>query len=529
MKHHNSPGDDTSTQRAQSDTEWTDWHWSDSRIVRTDKRNLARIEECSDRAYLESELITLSEIRQDYLERASRSQPASAKELMRGVSDKDRQIAWVKAKLESLRSPSSEEQPVLAKCVSVEIVQTDELTEDEQRDRLHLERKVERAFYEAGKALKELRDRRLYRSTHKTFEEYCLDRFGMKRAHSYRLIDAALVVENLSAKCPPLGDNLLEAPTENQMSPIGRQKSLRDDWVTSGRQILPTSERQVRPLTKLEPEQQRSVWQQAVSSAGGKVPSGRIVKDIVQRIRERTPVPNPYRVAEVCQLIAQDNPELRGKGGCWCIVSEVHDFGCTVTTWVGTYTVRLEHLKSLDYTESECQKMREISARLTRLHETGNLDAAAYWILNGLGKLPKPYLTPIEEKLLGVLESEYGLKSKPESANEQGIRPDSFQKKDAPASVEVNTNDILIAFASNLDYFSPAQLKEVGKALARQSPERVSEVVEAYGISSEKQAIEIVKAYVLVYPEAIRDLIEEINKDKNPKVNDGNPENGDVG
>ena len=98
MKHHNSPGDDTSTQRAQSDTEWTDWHWSDSRIVRTDKRNLARIEECSDRAYLESELITLSEIRQDYLERASRSQPASAKELMRGVSDKDRQIAWVKAK-----------------------------------------------------------------------------------------------------------------------------------------------------------------------------------------------------------------------------------------------------------------------------------------------------------------------------------------------------------------------------------------------------------------------------------------------
>ena len=46
---------------------------------------------------------------------------------------------------------------------------------------------------------------------------------------------------------------------------------------------------------------------------------------------------------------------------------------------------------------------------------------------------------------------------------------------------------------------------------------------------SEKQAVEIVKAIVLVYPEAIRDLIEEINNDKNPKVNDGNPENGDVG
>ncbi len=320
----------------------------------------------------------------------------------------------------------------------------------------------------------------------------------MKRAHSYRLIDAALVVDNLSPKCLQIGD------------------------------ILPTNENQVRPLTKLSPEQQRSVWQQAVSEAGGKVPPGRIVKDIVQRIRERTPVPNPYPVGEVCQLIALDNPELRGKGGYWCIVEKVHEFGCTVTTWSGDYTVRLEHLKSLDYTESECQKMKAISARLTRLHETGNLDAAAYWILNGLGKMPKPYLTPTEEKLLSVLESEYGLKTTQEELTEV-IRPDSSQKKDEPASVEVNTNDILIAFASNLGCLSPAQLKFVGKAIARQSPERVSEVVEAIGIKSEKQAVEIVKAIVLVYPEAIRDLIEEINNDKNPLVNDGNPENGDVG
>lgn len=35
-------------------------------------------------------------------------------------------------------------------------VEIPELTEEEQRDRLHLERKVERAFFEAGKALMEL-------------------------------------------------------------------------------------------------------------------------------------------------------------------------------------------------------------------------------------------------------------------------------------------------------------------------------------------------------------------------------------
>ncbi len=62
---------------------------------------------------------------------------------------------------------------------------TDELTEEEERERQLLERQVERAFYLAGRALRSLRDRRLYRSTHKTFEEYCLDRFGMKRAHYF--------------------------------------------------------------------------------------------------------------------------------------------------------------------------------------------------------------------------------------------------------------------------------------------------------------------------------------------------------
>ncbi len=56
--------------------------------------------------------------------------------------------------------------------ITVTAVEVPELTEEEQRDRLHLERKVERAFFEAGKALIELRDRRLYRSTHKTFDEY---------------------------------------------------------------------------------------------------------------------------------------------------------------------------------------------------------------------------------------------------------------------------------------------------------------------------------------------------------------------
>jgi hypothetical protein len=89
-----------------------------------------------------------------------------------------------------------EENPATA-TITVSAVEVTELTQEEQSDRLHLERKVERAFFEAGKALIELRDRRLYRSTHKTFDEYCLDRFGYNRSRSYQLVDAAVVVDNL--------------------------------------------------------------------------------------------------------------------------------------------------------------------------------------------------------------------------------------------------------------------------------------------------------------------------------------------
>ncbi|WP_206669337.1 hypothetical protein [Microcystis aeruginosa] len=269
--------------------------------------------------------------------------------------------------------------------VRVEVV--DDLTPEEERQRLFWERKVERAFYEAGTALKELRDRRLYRSTHKTFEEYVQDRFGMKQSRSYQLIEATGVVDNLLAKVPPLVELL--GDSSDKVPPLV--------------EVLPTNERQVRPLIQLEPDQQREVWQQAVEAAGGKVPSGRIVKDIVQRIRERTKIPIPYRVGDVCEILIKDNPELRGLGGCWCIVIEVREFSCLVRTWNGEYTVREENLKDLQYSPDHRQKMQQLSDRLVHLRSLGEEETVRA-ILETLGSLKRPYLNPWEEKLLEFLE-----------------------------------------------------------------------------------------------------------------------------
>ncbi|ODG97950.1 hypothetical protein A4S05_11190 [Nostoc sp. KVJ20] len=269
--------------------------------------------------------------------------------------------------------------------ITVTAVEVPELTEEEQRDRLHLERRVERAFFEAGKALTELRDRRLYRSTHKTFEEYCRDRFGHSRQQSNYLIAAAGVYENLTT--------------------IGCQNVANENLTTNGSQILPTSERQVRPMTKLEPQEQQEVWLRAVELAGGKVPTGRIVKDAVQRIMERTKVPNTYQISEVCQILVKDNSELRGKGGCWGIVSQANEFSCTVRMWDGEYTIGLQHLKSYEYLPAECEQMRVICDRINRVYSSG-LEESVQRFLESLGKLNRAYLTDLEEKVLKVLESE---------------------------------------------------------------------------------------------------------------------------
>ena len=85
----------------------------------------------------------------------------------------------------------------------------------------------QRCFYKIGKALKEIRDDRLYRQLlFESFEAYLKDRWDMSKSHAYRLIEASRVIDNLS----PLGE------------------------------VLPENEAQLRPLGHLNPFDQRRIW-----------------------------------------------------------------------------------------------------------------------------------------------------------------------------------------------------------------------------------------------------------------------------
>lgn len=129
------------------------------------------------------------------------------------------------------------------------------LTSIEFRRLVELEKIIEkgiRTFIEVGTALLEIKDRRLYREKFKTFEIYCHDRWGFGAHRAYQLIDASVVVQELSTTVD----------------------------------ILPANESQARPLVGLEPDEQKEVWSIAVESTDGK-PTGKAVQDAVATVKAR--------------------------------------------------------------------------------------------------------------------------------------------------------------------------------------------------------------------------------------------------
>lgn len=149
------------------------------------------------------------------------------------------------------------------------------LSEAEKAERDSLELTVQQAFFIAGKALKDLRDKRLYRETHSTFESYVRDRFDFTKRAAYYLIDAHEVVNNLKAA-------LNSAPSDDADSLLKSEQIVHSNKST----ILPTKESQCRDLAGHSPKIQCKAWSRAVELAGGKVPPARLVKQAVKEITQ---------------------------------------------------------------------------------------------------------------------------------------------------------------------------------------------------------------------------------------------------
>ncbi len=123
----------------------------------------------------------------------------------------------------------------------------------ERRDLRNAEAAIEKGqltFVEVGNALLTVREGKLYRESHKTFEAYCKDRWGFERRHAYRLIGAAAVAE--------------------EMSPIGHKIK---------------NESQARELGKVPEDQRQAVIEQAAEATNGK-PTAKAIQEAAEEIVE---------------------------------------------------------------------------------------------------------------------------------------------------------------------------------------------------------------------------------------------------
>lgn len=89
------------------------------------------------------------------------------------------------------------------------------------------------SFVEVGEALSDIRDARLYRATHSTFESYCAEKWKMTRSNAFRLMEESAAARSVD-NCPQI--NRGQARELARVEPARREEVIRKaDLATGGK------------------------------------------------------------------------------------------------------------------------------------------------------------------------------------------------------------------------------------------------------------------------------------------------------
>jgi hypothetical protein len=120
------------------------------------------------------------------------------------------------------------------------------LSFEESRDLARLEGYIERGwgiFLQVGRALIEIRDRKLYRAKHRTFAGYLEVRWGISRPRGYQLIEAAEIAKQLveAGESPPDNErtarDLAYFPEDMRVAIMRKARKLAGDLVVTSKHI----------------------------------------------------------------------------------------------------------------------------------------------------------------------------------------------------------------------------------------------------------------------------------------------------
>ncbi len=181
----------------------------------------------------------------------------------------------------SANAKTSQDTGVVPKAQKVHRTEVDKTLTEEERKDLEKQEKVvaesENKGLESAAALAHIHDKKLYRETHTTFQDYCEQRLGFKRSHGNRLMNAGKVytaIKNLQKK---------------------------DETI-----CMPTSESQLRALSGMEGETLENAWKAAVAKAGDSKPTAAIVEAIARGLKETKPGKKTAHKAKVDMKALKD-------------------------------------------------------------------------------------------------------------------------------------------------------------------------------------------------------------------------------
>lgn len=251
------------------------------------------------------------------------------------------------------------------------------LSEQERQDLERLESQVKSAVLEAAKALWEINTRRLYRERYETFEEYCEAQFQFSSRYIYYQVRFGQFL------------NALEQSERTV-------------------QILPQSEYQVRPLSKLKEESaQVEAWLEAVERAEGKLPSFPVVEEVVrQKLTPKTKTKKKEtQLSEgaFCQVGGQVAQVIASKEDGYQL--KQWDNSEVTVTANEVKELRLDK-RSLSRVQSYFEQLGVAAALVERYREK-----TATTVLNVLARVELPP-TELETKLLKCLERELARRDK---------------------------------------------------------------------------------------------------------------------
>ena len=192
----------------------------------------------------------------------------------------------------------------------------------DRQELARLERIVDNGMAEVGLALKQIRDKRLYREKFKSFEAYCQSKWGFTRVRGHQLIQIGNVVEALPEKCKALL-NSPRAATELGKAPVRQREGILAAVAKHGKVTAEEIKRQVRKLPALPgnagqldktgtliPRETIENWDQTSAEGPGTIRDAlkqlRFIKRLIQKVHDQ----NRLSCSEIFKTTQQDTCSL---------------------------------------------------------------------------------------------------------------------------------------------------------------------------------------------------------------------------